>query len=76
MTLLWVGVVAIVLGGGLLLLRRPLTAWNARGPQAMKSAHIRQVSEADDGTPRYILGVGTLILVVGAVLVIIGAGHV
>ena len=73
MTLLWVGVIAIVLGGGLLLFRRPLTAWNARGADAMKSEHIRQVTEPNDGAPGYIVGVGALILVVGVVLAVIGA---
>jgi hypothetical protein len=72
-TLLWVGVVATVLGGGLLLVRRPLTAWNARGADAMRSRHIRQVTEPSDGHPGYIVGVGALILVIGLVLVVAGA---
>ena len=73
MTLLWVGVFAIVFGGGLLLFRRPLTAWNARSADAMKSEHIRQVTEPFDGAPGYIAGVGGLILVVGVILAVVGA---
>lgn len=75
MTLLWVGVFAIIFGGGLLLFRRPLAAWNARTGNAMTSEHIRHVTEPFDGAPRYIVGVGALILVVGVVLVVIGAVH-
>lgn len=73
MTLLAVGVIAIVLGGGLLLFRRPLTRWNARGADAMASEHIRQVTEPSDGYPGAIFGVGALMLVGGVVLIIIGA---
>lgn len=73
MTLLWVGVFAVVLGGGLLLFRRPMTAWNARSEDAMTSEHIRRVTEPSDGAPGYIVGVGGLVLVVGVVLVVIGA---
>jgi hypothetical protein len=75
-TLLWVGVIAIVFGGGLLLFRRPLTTWNGRGADAMKSEHIRRVTEPNDGAPGYIVGVGGLILVVGVVLAVIGAVRV
>jgi hypothetical protein len=75
MTLLWVGAIAAVLGGGLLLLRRPLTAWNARGADAMRSEHIRQVTEPSDGHPGYVVGVGALLLVLGVVLVVIGAAR-
>lgn len=42
MRLLAAGVTAKVLGGGLLLSRRPLTRWNARGADAMARVHIRQ----------------------------------
>jgi hypothetical protein len=73
LTLLWVGVFAIVLGGGLLLFRRPLTRWNARTGITMTSEHIRQVTEPFDGAPGYISGVGGLILVVGVVLAVVGA---
>ena len=73
MTLLWVGGIAVVLGAGLLLFRRPLTAWNARGADAMASGHIRQVADPSDGYPRYIVGVGALILGIGVVLVVAGA---
>jgi hypothetical protein len=70
------GVFAIVLGGGLLLFRRPLTRWNARGADAMKSEHIRQVTEPSDGYPGAIVGVSTLVLIGGVVLVVIGATQV
>ncbi|SDF09099.1 hypothetical protein SAMN05660662_1063 [Blastococcus aurantiacus] len=72
MTLLWVGGFAVALGTGLLLFRRPLTAWNARGADAMRSRHKTQVSDPNDGYPRYIVGVGALILGVGVVLVVLG----
>src|SRR4051812_28815648 len=58
MTLLWVGVFTVALGAGLLLFRRPLTTWNARGADAMRTEHIRQVTDPSDGYPRYIVGVG------------------
>ena len=76
MTLLWVGMIGIVLGGGLLLFRRRLTAWNARGADTMRSEHIRQVAGPSDGHAGYIVGVGALILVIGVVLVVIGAVQV
>ncbi len=76
MTLLAVGAFAVVLGGGLLLFRRPLTRWNARGADAMRSEHIRQVTEPSDGYPGAIVGVGALMLVVGVVLVVVGAVQV
>ncbi|WP_116449509.1 hypothetical protein [Blastococcus litoris] len=72
MTLLWVGVVAILLGGALVVFRGPITAWNARGADAMKSEHVRRVTGPNDGAPRYVVGVGALILVVGVVLVVVG----
>lgn len=73
MTLVWVGAIAIALGGGLLLFRRPLTAWNARGMDAMASEHIRRVTEPSDGAPGYIVGTGGLLVAVGVVLTAIGA---
>ena len=73
MTFVWVGAIAIALGGGLLLFRRPLTAWNARGIDAMASEHIRRVAGPSDGAPGYIVGTGALLVVAGVVLVVIGA---
>jgi hypothetical protein len=72
-TLLWVGVVAVVLGGGLLVSHRPLTTWNARNADGMRSEHFGQVAQPSDGHPGHIVGVGALVLVVGVVLVVIGA---
>ncbi len=65
-------VVAIVLGDGLLLSRRQLTAWNARGADAMKNERVRRLTPPDDGAPGVIVGIGVLSLV-GAVLMVIGA---
>jgi TRAP-type uncharacterized transport system fused permease subunit len=74
-TLLWVGLIASVLGGGVLVFRRPLTAWNARGADAMRSEHVRRVTESSDGYPGYVVGIGALVLVLGVVLAVIGAGR-
>lgn len=73
MTLMWVGAIAMAFGGGLLVFRRPLTAWNARGADAMRSTHIREITDPSDGYPGYVVGVGALILGVGVVLVVVGA---
>ena len=72
MTLFWVGLMGVFSGGGLMLFRRPLAAWNGRTADAWKSEHIRRVTEPDDGAPGYFIGVSAFILVVGAVLMIVG----
>ncbi|RBY81277.1 hypothetical protein DQ239_01290 [Blastococcus sp. TF02-09] len=57
----------------MLLFRRPLTRWNARTGNAMRSEHIRQVAEPFDGAPGYIAGGGGLMLAAGVVLAVVGA---
>lgn len=72
MTLLAVGLFSIALGGGLLLSRRPLAGWNARMSDQMTSQHIKDVAGPDEGAPRYIAGIGALILIAGVVLAAVG----
>ena len=72
MTLLGVGLVAVALGGGLLLFCRPLASWNGRTADAWRSEHVRGRTPPSDGHPAYIRGVGAAILLLGVVLSILG----